>query len=376
MTEEGAEEGYYGLPMLKRPTWGWQIAWYFYLEGVSSGALLTASLAELFGGKRMKPAVRAARRVAFLSFLPCPPLLIDDLGDPSRFHHMLRVFKPSSPMNLGAWALTAYSLPLTLLAAKQAASDLPLPRRPREIIGKLALSRSLDVIGIPLALTMMSYPGVLLSTTSTPLWAKSRLLGALFASSAFSAGVAATRLALGLGAGRESEAMRRLGKIENAARIGEAAALAGYLVTTGRAAKPLTTGRHGWRFWAGAVGAGLIAPALIRAFKPKGRRTGLGATLLGSALTLVGSLALKWAVVHAGRDSADDLRGAQEMTRSSRKAPGWTQHSRANEKITLSDLPILLSKNSSIPAPWTSSSERDAGEPLTGAQKAVLDVDV
>jgi formate-dependent nitrite reductase membrane component NrfD len=319
------EEGYYGLPMLKRPTWGWQIAWYFFLEGVSSGAFLTASLAELFGGERMKPAARAARRVAFLSFLPCPPLLIDDLGDPSRFHHMLRVFNPSSPMNLGAWALTAYSLPLTLLAAKQAASDLPLPRRLREIVDNPATSRPLDVIGAPLALTMMSYPGVLLSATSTPLWAKSRLLGALFASNALGAGVAATRLALALGGGRESEALRRLGKIETAARVGEAAALAGYLATTGRASKPLTSGRHGWLFWAGAVGAGLVAPALIRAFKPKGRKASLGATLLSSALTLAGGLALKWAVVHAGRDSADDLRGAQEMTRPSRNAPGWAR---------------------------------------------------
>jgi formate-dependent nitrite reductase membrane component NrfD len=301
-------DGYYDLPMLKRPTWRWQIAWYFFLEGVSSGAFLTASLAELFGGKRMKPAVRAARHVAFLSFLPCPPLLIDDLGDPSRFHHMLRVFKPSSPMNLGTWALTAYSLPLTLLAAKQAASDLRL-------VGNLAPSRSLDVIGAPVALAMMSYPGVLLSATSTPLWAKSRLLGALFASNALGAGAAATRLALALGDGRESEASRRLEKIETVSRIGEAIALTGYLVTTGRAARPLTTGRQSWRFWLGAVGAGLLAPALIQAFKPKRRKRGFGVTLLGSALTLAGGFALKWAVVHAGRDSADDLRSAQEMTR-------------------------------------------------------------
>src|SRR5262245_13810227 len=277
-------ESYYDLPMLKRPTWRWQIAWYFFLEGVSSGAFLTASLAELFGGERMKPAVRAARRVAFLSFLPCPPLLIDDLGDPSRFHHMLRVFKPSSPMNLGAWALTGYSLPLTLLAAKEAASVLPLPRRLREIIGNLTPSPHLDVIGIPFALAMMGYPGALLSATSTPLWAKSRLLGALFAASSLSNGVAATRLALALSAGRETAASRRLEKIEIVSRSGEAIALAGYLATTGRAAKPLTTGRQRRRFWLGAVGAGLIAPALIQAFRPKRRKRSLGVTLLGSAL--------------------------------------------------------------------------------------------
>jgi formate-dependent nitrite reductase membrane component NrfD len=327
--EGAAEEGYYGLPMLKRPTWSWQIAWYFFLEGVSSGAFLTASLAELFGGKRMNPAVRAARRVAFLSFLPCPPLLIVDLGDPSRFHHMLRVFKPSSPMNLGAWALTAYSLPLTLLAAKDAASDLPLPRRLREIIGKLAPSRSLDVIGTPLALTMISYPGVLLSTTSTPLWAKSRLLGALFASSSLSNGVAATRLALALGAGRESKVLRRLGKIETAARIGETAALGFYLATTGKATKPLMKGRHGWQFWLGAMGMGLLAPAMLQAIRPKRRKQSRSGTILRSALSLAGGFALKWAVVHAGRASAEDIESAHHATQPSRNAPGWWPNDRS-----------------------------------------------
>src|SRR5215475_7083182 len=103
------EEGYYGLPMLKRPTWGWQIAWYFFLEGVSAGSFLMASLAARSGDKRLRPVTRAGHYTALLAFIPCPPLLIADLGDPSRFHHMLRVFKPSSPMNLGSWALSAYS---------------------------------------------------------------------------------------------------------------------------------------------------------------------------------------------------------------------------------------------------------------------------
>ena len=47
--------------------------------------------------------------VGWLSLLPCPPLLIADLGDPKRFHHMLRVFKPGSPMSVGTWTLLTYS---------------------------------------------------------------------------------------------------------------------------------------------------------------------------------------------------------------------------------------------------------------------------
>ena len=43
-------------------------------------------------------------------------LLVVDLGDPWRFHHMLRMFKPGSPMSLGVWSLTVYSLPLTIAA--------------------------------------------------------------------------------------------------------------------------------------------------------------------------------------------------------------------------------------------------------------------
>ena len=53
------KEGYYGLPMLKRPTWRWQIAGYFFLEGVSAGSFLMASLAARSGDKRLRPVTRA-----------------------------------------------------------------------------------------------------------------------------------------------------------------------------------------------------------------------------------------------------------------------------------------------------------------------------
>jgi len=44
-------------------------------------------------------------------------LLIADLGRPERFHHMLRVAKPSSPMSVGTWILTAYGPGSGLAAA-------------------------------------------------------------------------------------------------------------------------------------------------------------------------------------------------------------------------------------------------------------------
>src|SRR4051794_13437385 len=69
-------EGYYGLPMLKRPLWGWEIALYFFSEGISSGSYILATMADLCGSGRYTSLVRSARYISLAALLPCPPLLI------------------------------------------------------------------------------------------------------------------------------------------------------------------------------------------------------------------------------------------------------------------------------------------------------------
>jgi len=316
------QEGYYGVPMLKQPKWGWEIALYFFCEGVSSGSFLMATLAELTGKGRYRRLSHAGYYTSFMALLPCPPLLIADLGRPERFHHMLRVFKPTSPMNLGAWALAGYSLPLTLIAGRQLTWDGPLSFEPLKSASKLIPARLLGLLGIPFALTMISYPGVLLSTTSTPVWSKSRFVGALIACSSVSTGAAAVSLALSRNGDRPAQ--ERLEKIENLARLCEGAALAAYLTTAGDAARPLTEGHYKWHFWLGAVGAGLILPTLVGARGPsKEQKKSRASTVIKSALTLAGGLALKWAIVYAGKRSAVDVEATRNATRPSESAPGW-----------------------------------------------------
>ena len=313
-------EGYYGVPLLKRPKWRWEIAFYFFFEGISAGSFLLGALADLSGNKRLRELARAAYDVSFSTLLPCPPLLIADLGRPERFHHMLRVFKPMSPMNLGAWTLAGFSVPVTAIAAFRLISDGSSNDE-----NKLMLRSGLGAAGLPFALTMISYPGVLLSTTSTPVWSRSRFLGALFACNSIGNGAAATSFALSWQRGNQNVALERLAKIESTARICEGAAVVAYLVTSKDAARPLTKGRHSLLFWLGAIGCGLLLPVVLADTRNqnKDHRRSRGKSIVRSVLSLAGGLALKWAITHAGRQSADDVQSTRNATRPNNDAPGW-----------------------------------------------------
>src|SRR5438093_11931776 len=92
-----ARDAYRDVPILKRPTWNNEVAAYFFFGGISAGAALIGSLADVFGGERRKELARTANYVSFAALLRCPPLLIEDLGMPCGFHHLLPGFKRASP---------------------------------------------------------------------------------------------------------------------------------------------------------------------------------------------------------------------------------------------------------------------------------------
>jgi formate-dependent nitrite reductase membrane component NrfD len=177
-----------------------------------------------------------------------------------------------------------------------------------------------DAAGIPLALLLMSYTGILLSTTSTPAWAMNEWLAPLFSASAFSNGAAAVSLASELsersggenGAGpgpvgvRESPSHQFLEMLESASRLAEAVTLGGYVKRAGKGADSLTKGEHSAQFWGGVVGAGMAAPALIIAVAAKAPKARKWMKVAGAALTLAGGIALRSAILRAGHASAND----------------------------------------------------------------------
>ena len=309
--EPPAPVGYYDIPFLKRPTWEWHIAAYFFLESISSGAFLMASLDDATGAGRDSAVRRAGYLISFAAFLPCPPLLIADLGRPKRFHHMLRIFKPTSPMSHGSWALAAYAVPMHALAAEVALEAVPRPLAIVDRLEALIPSRALGVLGIPCALMLATYPGVLLATTANPLWSRGRALGALFAAGSIHAGASAVSMALALSGSHTGE-LARLARVEAIAAAAEATALSAFLVGAGRQARPLLAGRQSGLFWLGAVGVGMVLPLLLKALAPRRGRLARLAKTAASALSLAGALALKVAVTRAGRDAADDARAGHE----------------------------------------------------------------
>src|SRR5437762_5040861 len=120
---EREEPSYYDYPVLKAPTWHWEITWYFFFGGLAAGCYVIASIASLFGSREDRAVARAGYYLSLLSLLPCPPLLIKDLGRPERFLHLLRIFKVKSPMSMGTWALTSFGILSGITAVIQAARD-------------------------------------------------------------------------------------------------------------------------------------------------------------------------------------------------------------------------------------------------------------
>lgn len=310
----GQEPSYYDVPMLKPPVWKWEIATYFFLGGLAAGAYSLGRLAERFDGEDYQEVTRAGTAIAAVAAIPCAPLLIADLGDRKRFHHMLRVFKPKSPMNLGSWVLTACSALIGLATVREVLDSKQdgLPNAAVRVAdGVVNVS---DLAGLPLMLLLASYTGILLSGTATPIWAKNRWLGPLFMSSAMSTGAAAISLALEVASDEETPAKAALQKVETSARIAEAATLGGYLASCGALNEPLTKGKFAPHLWGGTVGGGMILPEVLNRL-PVGRKMRRWLKIIADISTLLAGLSLRWSILFAGHESANDPEAARQASR-------------------------------------------------------------
>jgi formate-dependent nitrite reductase membrane component NrfD len=295
---------YYGVPALKEPVWKWYISAYFYAGGVAGACAALGAAAERMDGREMEALSRRCRLIAAGGAVASAGLLIADLGRPARFLDMLRVLRPSSPMNVGTWILSAFGACAGLAALPVL---LPVPRIVRRVAGAASIGAGL--LGLPLT----AYTGVLLAGTAVPLWQGARrALPILFACSA--AASASSVLDLLPTRGRASVAVHRFGAVAKAAEVALTVALERQVAAAPRVALPLRSGATGalWR-----AAQGLFAASAVTSLVPGGHRR---LRAFGGLLGTAGAVALRFALLHAGRRSARDPRATFEQQRAGRGA--------------------------------------------------------
>lgn len=278
-----AATGYYGRPLLKEPTWTWEVPLYFFVGGAAGAAAVVGAAARAVEGDLERELVRDARWVAALGGALSAPLLISDLGRPERFLNMLRVFKPQSPMSVGAWTLTAFGSSAAAAAFAELAGRRFAPVR--------VVADAAGALAAATGLSMASYTGVLVGATAIPAWNRSvSVLPIHFAASGLASAVSLLELL-----GHDHPALNRLGI---AAALVETATGAIHELDPDPAHAPLKEGTSGALVRAGGVLSGPL-PLVLRL---------LGARRAAAVAAIAGSLLTRYGWVAAGRESARDPR--------------------------------------------------------------------
>lgn len=289
---------YYDRPAIKEPVWIWTIPTYFYVGGVAGGSAILAAALQTGRVREDGPLSRFLSRcriMAAVGSMLSAGLLISDLGKPSRFLNMLRVFRPTSPMSVGSWILAA--------TGGAATATVALPRLGLPVLGRLSGYGS-GLLGVPLA----GYTGVLISNSAVPVWQGARkTLPALFTASS----VASVASLLELMPSEKSEE----GPIKLISRVGKGAELA-TVVAMEREISHYPDVGGSLKEGAGGVlwkaGKGLAAAGFLLSLLPgSGRKKRIAAGLLGTA----GAIAIRFALFEAGKESARNPQAVFEPQR-------------------------------------------------------------
>ncbi len=281
MVPQAEFRSYYGQPVIKKPVWKWDIPAYFLTGGLMAGSSLLAAGADLTGNRRL---CRASRFAAAANLAASTWFLVHDLGRPERFYNMLRMIRPTSPMNVGSWLLAAYGPPAALAAASEAAGVSP------------RTGRAAGLAAAVLAPMVASYTAVLTSDTAVPAWHDAYPhLPFVFVGSA---GASAGGLAMVLVPPAQASPARRLAVLGAGLELAADEHMGRSMGLTGEPYRQGTAGRlHRWARALNAGGA-VIGATLAR-------RSRLAAAAAGLAL-VAGSACTRFSVFHAGAQSAGD----------------------------------------------------------------------
>ena len=286
---------YYDRPLLKQSVWSADIPLYYFTGGAAGAALALGAAVQLGGNGDLRRFSRHCHWLGIIGSTLGAGFLIHDLGRPSRFLYMVRVFRPTSPMNIGSWILGGAAP--TAIATGLFINRGGLLGKVGETTGYLS-----GIFGAALA----GYTGVLVSNSAIPVWqASRRWMPVLFASSAVASAASILDLFY-----EDERANRITFMFGNAGRVLELAA--SYKVEEAASQVP----KVGEPFHKGATSAlwqaatVLTAASLIVSAVPlKSTKKRKVAGLLGA----LGSLALRFAVHYISNASTREPRATIEQ---------------------------------------------------------------
>ncbi len=271
-----------------------EVAWlpwavqYFFLIGLSIGALLIALPGTLFGLPRWQRVSAIALLVALITGLAAPVALLADLHQPFRFYHFYLYPQTSSWMAWGAFFLPAYVLLLVMhawLVYRPALSE-QAETGPRLLSGlfrrlggeaRPRLQQASGLAALLAALAVLTYTGMELAVVAArPLWHTPLLPWQLFATALVgAAGMALLLQRLLVGAG-DADTVRHLQRLLIGSAIGVAAIgllwlFLGFSGTSPSYQQAITqlTRNPGWQLNAAWTALALVAPVAAAWLLPR-----------------------------------------------------------------------------------------------------------
>lgn len=183
------------------PDWRGLIVWDAFFNNLTSGFMVITAITALATARVFGWVLPYALILAFLILAVDLVLLVADLGDPWRFLHSLRVFRPTSPLSVGVWALTGYAICLFLAILT---AWLPALVGVPHAVGMhmVMATRMFTTLAALCAAVVICYKGVVFSCTSQPGVKNARWLTAFMVSDSLLMGCGLYMcLAVFLGAG-------------------------------------------------------------------------------------------------------------------------------------------------------------------------------
>lgn len=332
-------ETYYDLPPIKHSHYKWRTAVAFFCNGLAGGAQIIATQADLFGRGQGSRIVRSGRYLALAGGATSTVALISSLHTRQRWHNMLRIFKRTSPMSIGIWAITPFTLLSGLTATGQFLADTGFERSGRWI------GRSFGLPAAALGTLVMTYMGTELEETNIPLWASAHpAMAPLYAAGGMANAAAA--LLLWAAPNGDSDAMRR-GLKKLAFVSASAEMILGTLLDAGWRREPEAQAffESSYSAWFRMIESGWAGSLALRVLDgvDQGRRP--RAALLSSLVKLAGGLLAQLVMVYAGRESGRQARDYFEYTRAADTGEGMRRPNQPESKKT-SVIPMSRSTHS------------------------------